>query len=112
MNTKHTDPWATAEPGFKPYTGRSADDGFSPMDSRARDLATYLRAELAAHPERQAPIETVTLANGARAQLSQRSTDDWELVIHLRRDFYQVFNAKSRKEVLEAADADCRARPS
>jgi hypothetical protein len=108
---KRPDPWAEPD-GFQPYTGPSAADGFDPLDSRARDLANYLRGELAEQPKRQSSTETITLANGVRAQLSQRSADNWELAIHLGRDFYRVFNASSRRGVLEAADADSRERPS
>jgi hypothetical protein len=110
MSTKHIDPWATPDPGFEPYIGPSAADGFSPLDSRGKDLQTYLRAELAARPQRLSATETVTLANGVRAQLSQRDADEWELAIHLSRDWFRVFTATTRRGVLEAAE-DNRLRP-
>ena len=40
MSTKHTDPWATSDPGFERYTGPAAADGFDPLDSRARASAS------------------------------------------------------------------------
>jgi hypothetical protein len=114
MSTKQPDPWTTPD-GFERYIGPAADDGFTPMDSRATDLADYLRGEIqgiVSPSPRRATLETVTLANGAQAQLSQRSAETWELTIHLGRDFYRVFSASSRRGVLEAADADNRARLS
>jgi hypothetical protein len=110
MSTKLIDPWTKPDPGFEHHTGPSADDGFSPMDARAADLANFLRAELTAHPQRLSSTETITLANGVRAQLSQRSTDEWELAIHLSRDWFRVFTATTRRGVLEAAE-DNRSRP-
>jgi hypothetical protein len=104
---KHPDPWAAPD-SFSRYEGPNADDGFSPMDARAHDLADYLRAELSARPQRLSSTETVTLANGVRAQLSQRSTDEWEITIHLNRDWFRVFTASTRRGALEAADADNR----
>jgi len=109
---KRPDPWAAVPDGFSPFEGPAPNDGFTPMDDRATDLAAYLRAELAARPQRLSSTETITLSNGVRAQISQRSTDDWEVVIHLGRDWYRVFNATTRRGALEAADEDCRARPS
>jgi hypothetical protein len=87
---KHPDPWAAQQDGFEAYTGPSPDDGFTPMDDRATALANYLRGELKARPQRLSSTETVTLANGVRAKLSQRSPDNWELVIHLNRDWFKV----------------------
>jgi predicted Zn-dependent protease len=110
MSTELIDPWATPDPGFERYIGPDAADGFDPLDSRGKDLADYLRGELTARPQHQSTHETVILTNGTRAQLSQRSTDQWELLIHLGRDFYKVFTATTRRGALEAADADNRER--
>jgi len=102
MRNKHADTWAISEPGFERYTG-PADDGFTPMDSQAKDLADYLRAEvqnITVQSARIATIETVTLPNGTTGQLSQKSADEWELLVHLHRDFYRVTSARTRDEVL------------
>jgi hypothetical protein len=99
-----TNLWAP-EPGFQPYAGPDADDGFSPMDSQAVDLGDFLRAEAKklrqSHP--QEPITTVVLPHGTRGQLIERAADDWEILIHLRRDIYRTFRARTRAAVLEAA---------
>jgi len=103
MSNKHPDPWATSEPGFDRYIGPAMRDGFDPMDSRAKDLADYLRAEvqnITRQSPRIATIETVTLPNGTTGQLSQKSADEWELLVHLHRDFYRVTSARTRDEVL------------
>jgi hypothetical protein len=55
---------------------------------------------IARQSPRIATIETVTLADGTRGQLTQRSANEWELLIHLHRDFYKVIRASSRDEVL------------
>jgi hypothetical protein len=103
MSTKYPDPWAATEPGFDRYIGPAPDDGFAPMDSQAKDLADYLRAEVQ-NITRQSPsiatIETVALPNGTTGQLSQKSADEWELLVHLHRDFYRVTSARTRDEVL------------
>ena len=100
-----TNLWAP-EPGFQPYAGPDADDGFSPMDSQAVDLGNFLRSEIQnLRPSRpQEPITTVVLPDGTHGQLTERAADDWEILVHLHRDFYRVFRARSRAEVLEAAN--------
>jgi hypothetical protein len=100
-----TNLWAP-EPGFQPYAGPKSDDGFSPMDTQAVDLGNYLRAEAKklrqSRPEET--IVTVVLPDGTRGQLIQRAAADWEVRVHLRRDIYRTFRARSRAAVLEAAN--------
>src|ERR1700682_6184291 len=100
-----TNLWAP-EPGFQPYAGPDANDGFSPMDTQAVDLGNYLRSEVQklrrAHQQR--PITTVVLPDGTCGQLTERAADDWEILVHLHRDFYRVFRARTRAAVLEAAN--------
>jgi hypothetical protein len=106
MGVEYTDPWATQEPGFEQYAGPAAADGFDPLDTQTVDLGTFLRAEaqkVAAQSPRQT-VETVTLPNGTRGQLTEKAFNNWELLIHLGRDYYRVLNARTRAGVLEAAD--------
>ena len=102
------DPWASTEPGFEPYAGPDADDGFSPMDSQCVDLGNFLRAEVQKLRQSRPHeiIETVELPNGMRAQLMERATDSWELRFHLGRDYYGSVYGRTRDEVLvRTADA-------
>jgi hypothetical protein len=103
-----SDPWAIPEKGFEKYSGPSANDGFDPLDSRATELVTYLRAEIqemvgGKSIERHTRPETVVLPDGTRGILQQRAADDWEIVTHVRRDFYRVYSARTREGVLEVA---------
>jgi hypothetical protein len=104
MGSKRNDPWA-ALPGFEPYEPKLTD-GFDSVDTQATDLASYLRAEVQnlTRQSRPEPITTVVLADGTRSQLIQRADDDWEVRVHLRRDFYRTFRARTRAAVLEAAN--------
>jgi hypothetical protein len=87
---------------FEPYSGPSTDDGFEPVVTN--DLKAFLRnIEASAKRPLTRSVTTVTLANGATAQIIQTSGDAWELVIHLGRDFYKVFSGRSRDEVLRMA---------
>jgi hypothetical protein len=84
--------------GFERYSGPSAADGFDPLDSRGKELADYLRAELAAHPQRTATHETVMLANGRKRELRRSENGDWELRVHLGRDYYEITIAPTAME--------------
>jgi hypothetical protein len=89
---------------FEPYAGPQADDGFEQECSQPSDLKAFIRSAQALTRKPATPaVETLTLPDGSRAQLSQKSADKWELVIHLGRDFYKVFNARTRDEVLRMA---------
>jgi hypothetical protein len=100
MSAKHIDPWAAPDPGFERYTGPAVTDGFDPLDSRRKDLADYLRAELTAHPQRTATHETVMLSNGRNGELIRRENGDWELRVHMGRDYYEITTAPTRDGVL------------
>ena len=100
MSTELIDPWAAPDPGFERYTGPDAADGFDPLDSCNKDLVDHLRAELAAHPQRTATHETVMLANGRKRELMRRENGDWELRVHLGRDYYEITTASTRDGVL------------
>jgi hypothetical protein len=102
------DPWAVKEPGWEPYAGPdggTAADGFDPVDTQAINLASFLRAEIQEFDRSswKENRETVYLPDGSMGILTERAADDWEISIHLRRDFYRVFRARNRAEVLEAA---------
>ncbi len=101
-----SDPWAIPESGFEPYAGPASDDGFQPIDRKASDLRAFLRTvretEVAASEQFSG---WVVLANGARGHLTQKADGSWELAIHLQRDFFQVFTAPTRDEVLRVAGA-------
>jgi len=89
---------------FQPYAGPQVDDGFEQECSKPSDLQAFIRnAEAIARKAVTPAVETLTLPDGSRAQIMQRSAALWELVIHLGRDFYKVFNARSRDEVLRMA---------
>jgi hypothetical protein len=105
MGTKRNDPWAPL-PGFEPYEPKLTDGFDSVVDTQAVDLGNYLRAEVQnlTRQSRPEPITTVVLAHGARGQLIERAADDWEVRVHLRRDFYRTFRARSRAAVLAAAN--------
>ena len=92
MNTKHIDRWADPD-CFDRYSGPNANDGFTPLDSRAKDLTDYLRDNLAVVPQHTTTHETVKLANGRTRQLTRRENGDWELRVHLGRDYYQITTA-------------------
>jgi hypothetical protein len=101
------DPWAVEEPGFEKYTGPT-DDGFAPFCTKASDLRSFLRSdeaqELLGEGRREAVLDgPVMLPNGTPAQLIRRTTDEWELMVHLKRDLYAIFRARSRDEVLRLA---------
>jgi hypothetical protein len=103
MGTKRNDPWAPL-PGFEPYEPELTDGFDSVVDTRSSDLATYLRAEIQnLRQSRPVPITTVVLPDGTHGQLIERAADDWEILVHLRRDIYRTFRARSRAAVLEAA---------
>jgi hypothetical protein len=109
-----TDPWAIPEPGFEPYTG-PGDDGFAPLCSKASDLRSFLRSDevqdLLGQRAREGPSDgPVMLPDGTPAQLTHLG-DVWELMVHVRRDFYKVFRARSRDEVLRLGIADLVAAP-
>jgi hypothetical protein len=108
MDARYADPWAITEPGFEPYTGPS-DDDFAPIDSQTLDLRAFLRSQLARPSPKQA-VESVVLPDGSRGELTQRATDSWEILVHIKRDLYRVFNAPTRAKVLEAANVVHRAR--
>jgi hypothetical protein len=88
------------------YAGRdggASADGFTPLDTRAGDLAAYLRAEIDLRSTRpQETIQTVILPDGTSGQLIEKA-DSWEIVVHVCRDSYRVFSALTRAEALEAA---------
>lgn len=89
---------------FEPYTCPRIDDGFDQECSKPSDLKAFIRScEAVARKTAKPAVEMLTLSNGLTAQLFQRSADAWELVVHLGRDFYKVFNARSRDEVLRMA---------
>jgi len=102
---RHVDPWATPEPGFEKYQGPKTEDGFTPMDTQAFDLGTFLRSQEAqafiGQPARKSePTGAVMLPDGRPAQLTQKADDEWELMVHVRRDIYKIFSARTRDEVL------------
>src|SRR6266850_4539999 len=85
--------WATPERGFEPYQGPAATDGFEPMDTQAADLGTFLRSEevqaMFGRARKTEPFAgAVTLPDGTPAQLTQKGSETWELMLHVRRDFY------------------------
>jgi hypothetical protein len=89
---------------FEPYAGPRPDDGFEQECSKPSDLKAFIRsAEALAGKTATPAVETLTLPDGSRAQVIQKSADKWELVIHLGRDFYKVFSGRSRDEVLRMA---------
>lgn len=108
MTRQYRDPWAPL-PGFEPYE-RPQDDGFSPMDTQATDLGTFLRSEevqaiIQPIRAREAePAGAVALADGTPAQLTQKPDGTWELMTHVRRDLYRIFSARTRDEVLRMAE--------
>ena len=101
------DPWADTEPKWERYAGRDGGasvDGFTPLDTRAGDLAAYLRAEIDLRSARPEESQTmVRLPNGTHARLTQKSADEWELMVHLGRDFYKVITARTQEQVLAGA---------
>jgi hypothetical protein len=106
MGTKRNDPWAPL-PGFEPYEPKLTDGFDFVVDTQTVDLGNFLRAEakkLTRQSRPQEPITTVVLADGTRGQLIERAATDWEVRVHLRRDFYRTFRARSRAAVLEAAN--------
>ena len=50
------------------------------------------------------------LPDGTPAHLTRKG-DVWELMVHIRRDFYKIFRARSRDEVLRLGIADLVATP-
>jgi hypothetical protein len=94
--------WAPL-PGFEPYVPTVTDAFDSVIDRRATELATYLRGELqeiGRSPAKESQT-MVALPDGRIGQLTQRATDEWELVIHLGRDFYKVVTARTRAQALD-----------
>lgn len=106
------DPWAIPEPGFEKYAGPKPD-GFEPLDQRGADLRAFLRSEevqaIVGQQIRRLsgePSGAVKLSDGTPAQITQKA-EAWELMVHVRRDFYKVFSAPTRDEVLRMAEAAC-----
>jgi len=108
------DPWTTPEPGFEKYQGPKAD-GFEPLDRRGVDLRAFLRSTevqeaigQSSEGESEGPSGAVMLPNGASAQLTQTATGEWELMLHAGRDYYRIFTARTRDEVLRLGLAELR----
>ena len=104
-----TDPWAIPVPGFDPYAG-PPDDGFEPLCNKASDLRSFLRSDevqdLLGQRAREGPSDgPVMLPDGTPALLTHQG-DVWELMIHVRRDFYKIFRARNRDEVLRLGIAE------
>jgi hypothetical protein len=108
---KPTDPWAPM-PGFEPYE-RPPDDKFDPLDRKAVDLGNFLCCEdeelrellrRSIRPSKtvQGPI---TLPNGAWALLTEKA-DGWELAVNVKRDWFTVYKAPTRDDVLRLAIGD------
>jgi hypothetical protein len=82
------------------------------LDQRGIDLRAFLRSEEAQaiigqqSRAQSEPCGAVRLSDGTPAQLTQK-TDSWELMIHAGRDFYKVFSARTRDEVLRMAEVTC-----
>jgi hypothetical protein len=107
------DPWAIPVPGFEPYAG-PADDGLAPLCSKASDLRSFLRSDevqdLLGQRTKEGPSDgPVMLPDGTPAQLTHKG-EVWELMVHIRRDFYKVFRARSRDEVLRLGIAEMQRR--
>jgi hypothetical protein len=116
MTRPQYDPWAPSEK-WQPYE-RPREDGFSPMDTQAADLNTFLRGEEAQailcnyvrKTNEEQTVGKVMLPDGRPAQLTQRPDGSWELAIHVKRDWFQILTASSRDEVLRMAEAEMRRR--
>ena len=104
-----TDPWAIPEPGFEPYAG-PPNDGFAPLCSKASDLRSFLRSDevqdLLGQRAKEGPSDgPVMLPDGTPAHLTHKG-EAWELMVHVKRDFYKVFRARSRDEGLRLGIAE------
>jgi hypothetical protein len=100
-------------PGFEPYE-RPQDDGFSPMDTQAIDLSNFLRGEVQkirgkSSREKEA-MGAVMLPDGRPAQLTETATGGWELMVHVKRDWFKVYKARTRDEVIRLAIGDGHVR--
>ncbi len=111
---RYPDPFAPSEK-WQPYE-RPPDESFQPLDTQAVDLNTFLRGEeaqkfLGQSPRPKEAVQgTVMLPDGTPAQLTQRVDGSWELAVHLKRDFFQVFTASTRDEVIRLAIGDGNVR--
>jgi len=104
-----TNLWAPL-PGFEPY--ERPEDKFDPLDHKASDLRAFLRSEEVQRMfdrKEESFSGVVTLPNGARGQLTQR-TDGWELAVHVKRDWFKVYKARTRDEVLRLAIGESHVR--
>src|SRR5262249_51982964 len=102
MSTEYPDPFAIPDRGFEKYEGPRDVEKFQPVDTQASDLRAFLQS---AQPSPRPPslVEVVTLPGGTVAQIITKSDNEYTLMIHLRRDFFAVFEGSSRVEVLRAA---------
>src|SRR5258708_38392531 len=99
---RYPDPFAPSEK-WQPYE-RPPDESFQPLDTQAVDLNTFLRGEEAqkflGQPRVKEEVQgTVMLPDGTPAQLTEKPTGDWELMVHVKRDWFKVYKARTRDEV-------------
>src|SRR5260370_33320126 len=96
-----TNLWAPLS-AFEHYE-RPQDDGFSPVDTQAVDLSTFLRGEVqrvrGESSRDKAAVGAVMLPDGTPAQLTETATGEWELMVHVKRDWCKVYKARMRDEV-------------
>jgi len=103
-----SDSWAPS-PKWEPYQTPS-NDGFSPMDTQSVDLNTFLRSEevqeflgRSSPRVKEAVQGAVKLPDGTPAQLTEKPTGEWELMVHVKRDWFKVYKARTRDEVIRLA---------
>jgi hypothetical protein len=100
-----SDPWAPS-PKWEPYQ-RVPDERFAPVDTQAFDLSNFLRGEvqkIRGQSTREEAVQgSVMLPDGRPAQLTQTATGEWELMVHVKRDWFMVYKARTRDAVIRLA---------
>jgi hypothetical protein len=112
--SRYPDPWLPS-PKWEPYE-LPQDEKFDTVDRKTYDLGTFLRSEevqqfLGQTPRVKEEVQgSVRLPDSTPAQLTQRADGSWELSVHLKRDYYKIFIARTRDEVLRLAIGDGHVR--
>ena len=112
-----SDSWAIPLPGFEPYE-LPPEDKFDTVDRKTYELGSFLRSEdeevqqlLGQSPRVKEAVQgAVKLPDGTPAQLTQTATGEWELMVHVKRDWFRVYIARTRDEVIRLAIGDGNVR--
>src|SRR5260370_1456349 len=111
--SRYPDPWLPS-PKWEPYE-LPQDQKFDTVDRKTYDLGEFLRSEevqrlLGPPPREKEAVGAVMLPDGRPAQLTETATGEWELMVHVKRDWFKVYKARTRDEVLRLAIGESHVR--